>query len=144
MNFRTTKLFAPIAKNLTYAAIIVCSVLIAVNIAVSVYFNPQTAIDRALDSLTREYYEDYLYPKLVDGIAEQDLAAEMESYQKTGVSPTYLRQLLLYDQGRRNEAEKYFTMKDHTCDINETYVVYYPDPPFSQTDYHFTTKLVCQ
>lgn len=143
MKFAVPKLLAPIAKRVAYTIIIVCSVLVVMNVAVSAYFNSERVVNRELKSLAEEYYEDYLYAKLIGPRTGDEIAKELERYAVSGVSPTYLRQLLLYDSGRRNEASKYFKMDGFTCDENETYVKYFPEYPYTNASYHYETKLVC-
>ena len=134
-SLKTMKLSAPFAKRLSIITIIFCSALILLNVAASAYFNPKAVVNREIDALAREYYEDYLYPSI---------EKELERYEKSGTGNVYLRQLLLYDSGRRENAADYFEHKGYTCDRNKTYVKYYPEPPFQKENYHFDIKLVCE
>lgn len=138
------KLFAPIAKRVTAIFMIICSALILLNVAASAYFNPKAVVDREISALAKEYYEDYLYEKLIGNNTGDDIAKELKRYKESGVSPTYLRQLLLYDSGRRKDASSYFDQENFKCDSNKTYVRYYPDEPYQKNSYHFDIKLVCK
>lgn len=138
------KKFAPVAKRIAVGIIIVCSMLVALNVAASAYFNPKTVVEREISSLDEEYYEDYLYNNLVGDRTGDAIKEELKRYKNAGVSNTYLRQLLLYDSGRRKEAGSYFDQKDFKCDRNKTYIKYFPDEPYGKKDYHFEIKLVCE
>ena len=138
------KKFAPIAKRFAAIIIAVCSVLVLLNVAASAYFNPKTVVEREISALAEEYYEDYLYDNLVGSREGAAVAEEMKRYKDTGVSNTYLRQLLLYDSGRRKEASGYFDQKNFKCDRNKTYVKFFPEEPYQKENYHFEIKLFCE
>ncbi|MBQ3468134.1 hypothetical protein IJH19_01160 [Candidatus Saccharibacteria bacterium] len=144
MNLKTPKLVAPIAKRIAVVIIILCTTLVGLNVAANAYFNPATVASRELEALAEEYYEDYLYKNLIGERTGADIEKELKKYENSGVSTTYLRQLLLYDSGRRERAGSYFDQQNYTCDRNKTYVKYYPEPPYGPKDYHFETKLVCE
>ena len=142
--FRAAKCSAPFAKRLTIVAIIFCSMVILLNIAASAYFSPKAVVDREINNLAREYYEDYLYQNITAGLSKEEIEKELARYEKSGTSNIYLRQLLLYDSGRREDAASYFNHKGYTCDRNKTYVKYYPETPFGKENYHFSIKLACE
>lgn len=142
--FRTARHSAPFAKRVAIVIIIFCSVVILLNIVASAYFNPKAVVDREIDTIAREYYEDYIYKNIAENHTAEETKQELARYQKAGTSNIYLRQLLLYDSGRRENASAYFEHKGYTCDRNKTYVKYYPDPPFEKENYHFDVKLVCE
>ncbi|MBR3365671.1 hypothetical protein IKG48_00930 [Candidatus Saccharibacteria bacterium] len=137
------KMFSPIAKRAAVIFICICTVLVALNAVASAYFNPRAVVNREIYSLAREYYEDYLYQNLIGDRTGDAIAEELKEYRDSGTGNTYLRQLLLYDSGRRQKATGYFEQDGFTCDRNETYVKYFPDPPYGKEDYHFDIKLVC-
>lgn len=138
------KKFAPIAKRFAAIIIAVCSVLVLLNVAASAYFNPKTVVEREISALAKEYYEDYLYNNLIGSREGAAVAEEMKRYKDTGVSNTYLRQLLLYDSGRRKEASGYFNQKNFKCDHNKTYVKFFPEEPYQKENYRFEIKLFCE
>lgn len=138
------KKFAPIAKRIAGITIVLCSVLVLLNAAASAYFNPKTVVEREITALAEEYYEDYLYENLVGNRTGDAIKEELKRYKDTGVSETYLRQLLLYDSGRRKDAGGYFEQKGFKCDRNKTYVKYFPEYPYGKENYHFEIKLVCE
>ena len=141
--FRSSKMFSPVAKRASVVFIVICITLVAVNAVASAYFNPKAVVNRELNSLAEEYYEDYLYQNLIGGRTGDAIAEELKHYEKAGIGNTYLRQLLLYDSGRRRAAAGYFDQTGFACDRNKTYVKYYPEPPYGKKDYHFDIKLVC-
>ncbi|MBQ9017126.1 hypothetical protein IJ103_02695 [Candidatus Saccharibacteria bacterium] len=139
-SFSTFKSRAPLVKRTVVVCVIICISLVVVNAVASAYFNPKTSVERELSALAEEYYEDYLYERLVGDRTGDEVAKELKNYREVGVTNTYLRQLLLYDSGRRKAAAGYF----ENCNRNETYVKYYPDPPYGKQDYHFDIKLACE
>ena len=138
--FSTFKSHASQVKRIVTVFVVICISLVAINAVASAYFNPKTLIERELSSLAEEYYEDYLYQRLIGERTGDEIADELKSYKEVGVTNTYLRQLLLYDSGRRKAATSYF----EGCDRNQTYVKYYPEPPYGRQDYHFDIKLSCE
>lgn len=143
-NLRTAKHSAPLAKRFAIIIIIFCSAIILLNIVANAYFNPGAVVDREINNLAKEYYEDYLYQNMTTGLSEEEITKELARYEKSGTGNVYLRQLLLYDSGRREDAASYFNHKGYTCDRNKTYVKYYPEPPFKKENYHFEIKLACE
>lgn len=142
--FSAGKLFAPVAKRIAIAIIAVCSALVLLNVAASAYFNPRTVVEREISALAEEYYEDYLYDNLIGSRTGDAVGEELARYKDAGVSNTYLRQLLLYDSGRRQDASSYFNQKNFTCDRNKTYAKFFPEEPYGKKNYHFEIKLVCE
>lgn len=138
------KKFAPIAKRIVGVMIVICATLVLLNVAASAYFNPKVVVERELSALAEEYYEDYLYDNLIGGRTGEAVGEEMKRYKDVGVSDTHLRQLLLYDSGRRREASGYFDQDGYKCDRNKTYVKYFPEEPYGRKDYHFEVKLACK
>ena len=137
------KLFSPIAKRATVVFICICTTLVALNVVASAYFSPKAVVNREITALAEEYYEDYLYQNLIGSKTGDAIGEELKRYKDSGTGTTYLRQLLLYDSGRRQKATSYFEQDGFTCDRNKTYVKYFPDPPYGKEDYHFDIKLVC-
>ena len=138
------KKFAPIAKRISAVIVAICAVLVLLNVAASAYFNPKTVVEREITALAEEYSEDYLYDNLVGNREGDAIKEELKRYKDSGVSNTYLRQLLLYDSGRRQEAGGYFDSKNFKCDRNKTYVKYFPEEPYQKENYHFEINLVCE
>lgn len=144
ISFTAPKRFAPLARCITIVVIVLSTLLVAFNVFASSFFDPRAIVDRELSSLAKEYYEDYLYKNLVGTRTGDAIGEELKRYKDAGVSNTYLRQLLLYDSGRRQDAASHFNHKGYTCDRNQTYVKYYPEPPYGKKDYHFVVNLVCE
>ena len=143
-SFRSVKLFSPLAKRTVVVFVAICITLVTINVVASSYFNPETVVNREITALAQEYYEDYLYQNLIGDRTGDAIVEELKRYDTVGVNNTYLRQLLLYDSGRRKGASGYFDQPGFTCDRNKTYIKYFPDPPYGKKDYHFDIKLVCE
>lgn len=138
------KLMAPLAKRVVYGIIVAAAVLVAVNIAVSLYFQPDRVVSREIDLLAREYYENYYYQNLVGERTGEEKEKLLSRYAASGTAPTYLRQILLYDGGKHKDLEGFFVNDTYTCDLNKTAVVFFPEAPYGPENYHFETRLSCE
>ena len=123
--------------------VLVSAVMVALSIFVTVYFNPETVVERKFEFLARNYYENYYYDKFIADSEGKDLEATFKKFTTTGLSPILLRQLLLYNNKKYASFEKYFT-GGYTCDKNKTNAKNYPVEPYGKTDYEIKIELVCE
>ena len=108
---------AVMARRVVFGGIIMAIVMVVMGLIASFFCNNERMTQRKIDEMAREYYEDYIYPKLINGaMSQEEINKVMERYIKWGFSPVSLRQLLLYD-GRKNMEEGGF-VKNY-CDENE-------------------------
>ena len=117
--------------------------MVALSIFVTVYFDPKAVVERKFEFLAREYYENYYYDKFKAEIPEDKFLEKFESFSTTGLSSVLLRQLLLYNNKKYADYEKYFT-GDYNCDKNKTSAKFYPVEPYGKTDYNLEIDLVCE
>ena len=95
---------------------------------------PQNTVTSNLETIAKDYYENYFFPKL-------DASTEtMDKYHQRGFSSVSLQHLLIYD-GQKN-AHLTNTFSDY-CDLNRTTIKIYPDPPYTKDSYHIDYKYVC-
>lgn len=140
MNLRQVKPIAPTIRKISLGIIIACIVIVIFNLGASALFNPKAIVDREIDKLARDYYETFLY----DNTAGNTPSETMKKYKDPGLAEVYLRQLLLFDNGRHQDSAPAFNYKGYTCDVNKTFVRFYPDEPYNKKDYHFVVNLVCE
>lgn len=113
-------------------------VIVTISAFITVFFSAENTTKRTLSRIAAEYYEEYLYPTIDH--SDEKFTTTMETYAKSGLTPTTLRQLLLYDH-QKNAAltpalQKY-------CDENHTRIKYYPEPPFTKTSYRIEFTYSC-
>ena len=131
-------------RRLVTIGIIVSVAMVGVSLFVAICFNSEAVAHRKFEAMAREYYEDYYYDKFFGTMTEEGKAAKMEIYEKTGLQPVLLRQLLLYQNGKNAEMKKYFETKDgFSCDRNATSAKFYPVKPYGKTDYTVEFNYVC-
>ncbi|MBR2589052.1 hypothetical protein IKE84_01800 [Candidatus Saccharibacteria bacterium] len=133
----------PIAHIFSILAIIICLVLVFGNVAVRIIFDPERAAKRELENIAKDYYENYYYDSFTENTPEDELAVALQTYTDYGFPPVYLRQLLLFDNGRHEDSRSYFTGQ-YFCNTNHTSVTYIPKPPYGKTDYEAVYKYDCE
>ena len=143
MNFKERKPFAPHAKRITIGVILICLIAVVGAAVACWYFAPEKVARREIERIARDYYENYFYDNFFAGLVGEERETEFNKYTKTGFSPTYLRQLLNYDDGKHQESAQYFNQLDYECDTNATRVTFYPYPPFEQENYTMKIQMVC-
>ncbi len=124
--------------------VIVSAIMVAVSIFVTVYFNPARVANRNFEKIARDYYENYYYDKLTQSSSsEAELEEIVGKYEESGFAPVLLRQLLLYNNKKNSEYEKYFT-GSYKCDKNKSSAKFYPEKPYGRTDYRLEVNLQCE
>ena len=131
-----------IAHRFSVFVIILCLVLVFGNVIAHIVFNPETAAKRELERIAKDYYENYYYDIFTENTPEDELAIALQSYADYGFPPVYLRQLLLFDDGRHENSRPYFSGQ-YFCNTNHTSVIYMPYPPYGKTDYSIKYAYDC-
>ena len=110
--------------------VLVAAVVIGLALSLQLMDSPAERAQKRLAVIADDYYVEYVYPRLTEAGTQPELLAE---YADSGVPMTYLRQLLLYNDGEhRDEAEIF---EAAACDTNATGVRYYPVEPYGPHDY---------
>ena len=143
MKFATPKLFAPHAKRIVIGIVFICLVVVIGATVASWYFSPDKVARREIERIARDYYENYFYNNFFAELTGEDRQTEFEKYVKRGFAPTYLRQLLNYDDGKHQASAGYFSDPNYTCDTNATNVIFYPYQPFGEENYTMKIEMVC-
>lgn len=117
----------------TLLGIVLISILtIVASFSAALIKTPSERAVADLDKIAREYYTDYLYPRMVKN-ANKPLDEIFETYAVTGLAPTYLRQLLHYDNDKNTRLAPLFT--ELGCDTNATSVRIKPVAPYGPEDF---------
>lgn len=93
---------------------------------------PREAAEKELSKIADNYYITYMYPRLL-GSLDNDPTEMLSKYKDIGVSATYLRQLLKYNDGEFAASAPVFAAI--ACDTNHTSVRYFPTEPYGPRDY---------
>ena len=144
MKFRNPKLFAPVARKIALVLILIAVATVVLNVVGSIQFAPEKMARRELEKIAKDFYENYFYREYAGNLAGDELTEEFDKLRESGFSRVYLRQLLLYDNEKHADSAKYFKYDNYTCDTNKTYVIFYPDPPYLEKDYHAEYHLECE
>ena len=101
-----------------------------------------STIEAYISSLAADYYENYFFPDLESSIHEHgtsDISEVLSKYTDTGFSKVPLRQILFHTTQDGSITD---TISDR-CDVNTTFVHFFPEPPFVATSYHATYDYSC-
>ena len=131
----------PSVKNIVIIIILILIVIIGGVIAASFFFQPERQVKQKFESIATKYYESNIY----DSMLKSDHYSgnpndSLERYSERGMTPVTLRQLLHLDDSISADVADYLRKY---CDVNATTAKFYPDPPFSRTDYHVEYTYAC-
>ena len=103
--------------------------------------NTEDIIKGKITEITADYYENYYYDKIISAVtAEKPLSEIMSLYEKYGLNPISMEQLLLRDEKKYPASTAAISTY---CDIKATTVRIYPNSPFGRTDYHVDYRYSC-
>lgn len=131
------------AERITIIIVIIIAMLAVIaTILVQVFSTPERNVKSKMDSIVSDYYENYFYKNVIkNGTTKENLNRIMDKFKEPGFSRVYFRQLLLYDNQKYSNDAPFITKY---CDENSSYVIIYPDPPYSKTDYHTQFYYSCE
>ncbi len=129
-------------RKFTTFAIILCICLVFFNLGAHAIFNPERVAEEKIEELAKDYYENYYYDIFVSGLPEEDYATAFLTYHDYGFQRIYLRELLLFDNGRHADYRGYFDGQ-YFCNTNHTSIQIFPYPPYGKTDYEVKYTYDC-
>ena len=132
------------ARKFVTIGVIVSSIMVGVSLFVTVYYNPEAVAKRQMDFLARTYYETYYYDKFKETIPTESFEEKMKVYEKSGLQPVTLRQLLLYQNGKYASYKEYFEKDGFVCDKNKMSAKFYPTAPYGPKDYKVEYEYSCK
>lgn len=121
--------------------VITSTVAVLVSLSTLLFDTPKEIAEKELRYLTDEYYITYLYPRLLGNYQPEEI---MPEYSESGVATTYLRQMLLFNNGEHANSEAKFTDPSYSCDVNLTGVRYFPQAPYGPHDYEVSYIWHCK
>lgn len=124
-----------------FGCVILSTIAILISLSTLLLDTPKEIAERELAYLSDEYYIAYLYPRLVGNYEPEEILPE---YAQAGVSTTYLRQFLLYNDGEHADSEAKFSDPRYKCDTNLTGVRYFPRAPWGPRDYEVSYIWHCK
>ena len=131
------------SKAISLSVIIIAMLLVISAALFAIFYKSENLVKAKIDSLARDYYENYLYENFATSdafVKTTDLDAVMRRYVDHGFSRITLRQLLLHDADRHTSDATY--LREY-CDENKTYVQIFPKSPYTRTSYHIDTTYSC-
>ncbi|MBR3264306.1 hypothetical protein IKF94_03735 [Candidatus Saccharibacteria bacterium] len=133
----------PIARKFTVVAIFVCLALVFFNVAAHAVLDPKKLAENELQSLAKDYYENYYYDVFTEQLPESDYLVAFTTYSEYGFPKVYLRELLLFDDSRHADSRPYFEGQ-YSCNTNRTSVTIIPYAPYGRTDYEVKYDYDCE
>lgn len=134
--------YSPIQK-LILSVIFTVILVVIIALAITFFHKPENLVKSKIASIASDYYENYFYKNLVNSekYAEiQNLDNILGKYKDSGLSSLNLRQLLLYNNQKNSDSAPF--LKKY-CNEENTYVKFYPEPPYSKTSYRTEYTYSC-
>lgn len=128
-------------KNIIITVIVLTTLIVLIALICSFFLNPTKQVENKLTALASDYYENEFYPQVdPDPNSPSTAANALEKYQTIGLSKITLRQLLLHDPQKTADVSDYLLKY---CDGENTFIKFYPDPPYTRTSYHVEYTYSC-
>lgn len=131
-------------SSIIILVIIVNATIIAVAAFLTpIFINTQNSVHSSIESLAKDYYENYLYENLNAAKTTSDPATfeeTMQKYQEYGFGTVRLRQILQYSKQKNSTPP--VNVADY-CDENKTIIKFYPEPPYDRTTYRMDFTYSC-
>lgn len=121
----------------------VSAISIAVTFSVSAFCDPAKVREQELTKIARDYYVEFLYPGALGKYINQPETV-LKNYVDHGLPSVKLRQLLLYDNGKYLTSKSIFSNSSYQCDVNKSYVRYFPVAPYGPYDFVVHYNPVCE
>lgn len=121
----------------------ICALMIGISIFISAFYNPEAHASKELEKLAKSYYIEYLYPQVL-GKNLNNPEKVLSKYAETGIASISLRQFLLYNNGKHYSSLSVFQNKTYQCNLNKTFVRYYPVAPYGPRDFRAQYYSACE
>ncbi len=126
---------------ITLTVIIISMVIVVTATICSIVFKPEKVVKAKISKISADYYENFLYQSFdFDHASSEDYENFIQRYEKTGLSTTTLRQLLLHDHQKNADIAP--LLKKY-CDEDTTFIRFYPEYPYSKTSYRVEYSYSC-
>lgn len=121
--------------------VIAATIAVLVSLSTLLWDSPKEIAEKEMKYLADEYYLTYLYPRLLGNYQPEEILPE---YAESGVATTYLRQMLLFNDGEYADSKAKFTHPSYNCDVNLTGVRFFPREPYGPHDYEMSYIWHCK
>ncbi|MDO4508103.1 MAG: hypothetical protein Q4B65_01825 [Candidatus Saccharibacteria bacterium] len=129
------------AKRTILTVIMLCIITVIFALFSSFLMDPERIAKQNFETISRDYYENYLYNMVVGASSKKKTLDEiMKKYESAGFAKVTLRQLLLHNNKKYEEIGK--TIASY-CDENETFIRIFPETPFNKSDYRIEYNYSC-
>ena len=137
-----------ISRNTILVVIALAMLSMLLFVIYNLIATPEYLIKKQIDSLSRDYYENYIYATTLNNNSINDNSEESKEkitkifnrYIDEGFQITSLRELLLHSG---QDASLEDTLANY-CNLDHTTIKIYPEAPFSRTDYRIDYNYSCQ
>lgn len=132
----------PIARKFVTVAIILCLILVFFNLGAGVALDPKRMAESEMEKIAKDYYENYYYDEFISHVPDNEVNIAFATYTDYGFPRVYLRELLLFDEGRHAASRPFFE-GNYVCNTNQTSIQIVPYAPFGKTDYRINYFYDC-
>lgn len=133
----------PIARRFSIVAIILCLALVFFNLGAHAILDPKKMAEHEMERISKDYYENYYYDNFIANLSEEDAAIAFTTYSEYGFPKIFLRELLLFDNGRHADSRSFFDGQ-YYCNTNHTSMQIVPKYPYGKKDYDILYSYECQ
>lgn len=121
---------------------ILAIVLLILTIGVFVFSDKKSQLDKYLETMGSEFYENYYYEKIGTDLEER--SAFLKEFETIGIKVN-LDTLSKYNGTKNDEMISKFVNKKtkEKCDMKKTKVVFYPRDPYKAESYVMETIIEC-
>lgn len=143
---------ATAARNTILVVIVLAMLTVILFTIYNLIATPEFLVKREIDSITRDYYENYFYPQILENnslspeesnltVIEPVMSEALKRYAEHGFARLSLRQLTLFDDRRHGASQRYLS---EYCNLDQTLIKIYPEPPFGSKNYRIDYTYSCE
>lgn len=131
-------------REVTFMSLLGTSaMMIALTFLLCSVLDPVKRGEQEISRLAERYYIEYLYPRALGDYIEQP-GLILRSYEKNGLPNVRLTQLLSYNNNAHADSRDVFANAYYNCDLNSTYVKFYPAEPYGPRDFTVEYSMACE
>lgn len=131
-------------KKIMMAGIVILILAVGGLVAFDIYNMPDKRADREINSLAKDFYENYYYARNIEVLDDEGMTKMLSTYADAPMEPVYLRRLLVYAREQGKDSDEIFKNDLYECDTNTSKVTYQPVAPYGKKDYTYTVELSCK
>ncbi len=117
--------------------------MIALTFILTSVLDPVKRSEQEISKLAERYYIEYLYPRALGDYINQPNVI-LHNYEERGLPNVRLTQLLSYNNNSHADSLDVFENSYYNCDLNATYVKFYPIEPYGPRDFTVNYNMACE